>query len=477
LRNKIAGLLSNSPVLAAAFYTDWPSDPVRRRWVQALPIIVALVVLAAYAVLLPAGRWQGDEYTVSWLVAQQGWSVFLDRVQTWSPRPIGEMVTFLYFVLSNALDRPIIGYFLAFVWLASLVGVIIAGWTGAIRRPVTLAVLLFALTLLLAKPGEMFYWPMGASAYLPCWAALAAATVLHRTSVVRHRIALTVALLVAAWSMEVGAVTVLIYSGLVVAASLRDRPLLRRMIPVMLAAFGALLVCVTILRHRMQANEVFDVTSGLAGHWVASFFAALPTFTREAVGIAGMPLLAGFVVKLLLLVCLPAGDTQTQRDRRLGVIWGLALLLGAFASVVLAYHQFGARCCERHATLRQGMVLLALATFAGLLGNAVRPSRPVLLAVLLLVLFAVRVGPLSGDWRQLGAVVAVRQGNWDAATGPGDSMTLLMARGGHITNSDGLPTGTFRRSSNPGMGDTPWYAWGIMARFDKHALTVTEAPK
>jgi hypothetical protein len=336
---------------------------------------------------------------------------------------------------------------------------------------------LLALTLLLAKPGEMFYWPMGASAYLPCWAGLAAATVLHRTDIARHRIALAIAFLVAAFSVEVGAITVLIYAGLVAVASLRDRGLLRLMIPVYLAAFAALLVCVTVLRHRMQANEVFNAASGLAGNWPASLRAALPAFAGEAAGVPGMPLVLGLVVKLLLLMSLPASHPATRRDHHLGLAWGLALLLAAFASVVLAYHQFGLLCCERHATLRQAMILLALATFAGLLGGSARPSRQVLLAVVLLVLFAVRIGPLSGDWRRLGAVVAARQDNWDAASGSGDAMTLLMVHGGHITNSDGLPAGTFRRSSDSGMGDTPWYAWGIMARFGKHALTITEAPR
>jgi hypothetical protein len=134
-------------------------------------------------------------------------------------------------------------------------------------------------------------------------------------------------------------------------------------------------------------------------------------------------------------------------------------------------------CCERHATFRQAMILLSLATFAGLLGGTPRPSRHMLLALVLLVLLAVRFGPLSGDWRRMGAVIAMRQSNWDAATGPGDAMTLSISAGGHITNSDGLPAGAFRRSSDSGMGDTPWYAWGIMARFDKHALMITETHK
>ena len=187
-----------------------------------------------------------------------------------------------------------------------------------------------------------------------------------------------------------------------------------------------------------------------------------------------MPLLVGFVIKLLLLVSLPPGPAATQRDYRLRVLWGLSLLFAAFASVVLAYHQFGTLCCERLVTFRQSMILLALATFAGLLGGMTRPARPTVLAVVLLVVFAVRIGPLSGDWRRLGTVIATRHSNWDAARGAGDSMTLLVVHGGHITNSDGLPTGAFRRSSDGGMGDTPWYAWGIMARFGKHALTIAE---
>jgi hypothetical protein len=190
-----------------------------------------------------------------------------------------------------------------------------------------------------------------------------------------------------------------------------------------------------------------------------------------------MPLLAGFVVKLLLLVSLPPNHPGTPRERRLGASWGVALLLAAFASVVLAYHQFGTLCCERHATLRQGMVLLALATFAGLASGLAPPVRHKILAAVLVALFAVRMAPLAGDWRRLGTVIAVRDSNWAAAAGPGDAMTLLVVPGGHITNADGLPSGEFRRPATPGMGDTPWYAWGVMARFGKHALTVAEADK
>lgn len=440
-----------------------------------MPVVVALLVIAAYAVLLPAGRWQADEYILSWDVAQQGWAALLDRVEGWSPRPIGEFVSFLYFLVSNSFHRPLIGYFLGFLWVTSLAGVVMAARVGQVRRPVFLAVLLFALSLLLAKPGQMYYWPMGASAYLPAWAGLGAATVLHRTALLHHRVALMLALLAAAFSVEIGAITVLIYSALVLLASVRDRALLRHAVPLILPALGALLVCLIVLHHRMQANEVFDAASGLAHNWPASLRAAVPTFIREAMGIAGTSLLVGCVIKVLLIFAIPPGDAGTKRDDRLGIVWCCSLLTAAFASVVLAYHQFGMLCCERHSTFRQAMILLAIATFAGLRGAPA--PRYGLLAILLLTLFGMRAAPLYADWSRLGTVVAARQRNWESAAKPSDSMTLLLAPDGHITNSDALTKGSFRMPSGTGMDNIPLFAWGIMTRFGKHALTIAPADK
>jgi hypothetical protein len=420
--------------------------------------------MAAYAALLPAGRWQGDEYANAWSVGHDGWHALVDRLTGRSPRPVAEVLSWLYLTVSNALDRPLIAGFLGLLWLAALSGVALAGWAGGVRGPVRLSLLLFALALLLIKPGEMFYWPMGAAAYLPCWAGLAAATVLHRADLRRHGVALTVALLVAVFSAEVGAVTVLFYAALIGAVFRRRLP------PLILPALCAVAVCLIVLRQRMQPmGEVMDPNSGLAGDWTASLHAALPTFAVEAAGIAGVPLLGGAAIKLLLVLCLPPGE---GRSPAASTLWAVALLLGAFASVVLAYHQFGTLCCERHAAFRQGMVLLTLAALAGLLGGALIVPRQIVLSALLLLLLAVRAEPLLADWRALPDVVAARQRNWASGNGPGDAMTLLTEPAGRITNSDALPAGQYRRTTDEPFGDTPWFAWSVMARFGKHALTI-----
>ncbi len=156
-------------------------------------------------------------------------------------------------------------------------------------------------------------------------------------------------------------------------------------------------------------------------------------------------------------------------------MWALALVLGAFVSVVAAYHQFGALCCERHATFRQAMILLALLTLGGLLGSALMVQRSALLTLLLLLLLVLRAGALYSDWLLRDQIFAARQRTWESAASPGDAMTFFLAPAGRIINEDALPAGQYRRTSDIPHEGAPWYAWGIMARFGKHHLTITTA--
>jgi hypothetical protein len=52
----------------------------------------------------------------------------------------------------------------------------------------------------------------------------------------------------------------------------------------------------------------------------------------------------------------------------------------------------------------------------------------------------------------------------------------VLAPPGEITNSDALPAGRYARTTDTCCGETPWYAWSIMARFGKHALTIQPFP-
>jgi len=72
-------------------------------------------------------------------------------------------------------------------------------------------------------------------------------------------------------------------------------------------------------------------------------------------------------------------------------------------------------------------------------------------------------------------VFTARQRTWASAAGPGDSMTIFLAPPGQIINQDALPTGQYRRTSDIPTEGAPWYAWGIMAFFGKHSLTIKPA--
>jgi hypothetical protein len=65
---------------------------------MALPGVIALATLGGYAVLLPAVRWQGDEYIHSWLVAKEGLSFLFRSIVGPTPFPVAEAIRFAYFV-------------------------------------------------------------------------------------------------------------------------------------------------------------------------------------------------------------------------------------------------------------------------------------------------------------------------------------------------------------------------------------------
>jgi len=444
-----------------------------------IPALVAAGVLAAYALLLPNGHWQGDDYYFAWLINARKWDWVVGSLR-WAPRPFGQPVAWLYLYISDALNRPLAAVFLAAMWLGCLVWIGGTAWIARERHPLHLAVLLFALTLLLATPGEMFYWPNGAAAYLPCWAGLAGATVLHRSPVPKGA-ALMLCLLLAVLSLEIGAITILIYAALAIGAALLRRPRAwRRLWPLILPSLCAAAVCLTVFRGRMHPmSEVMDPASGLAGHWPASFLAAIPAFGRDVLGVDGLPLLAGAALKLLLLGLLPPNGSPRGRTSAPAAVWACALLIAAFSSEVIAFHQFGTQCCQRHATQREALVLLALVSLASHrpdLTGTLQKLRPVALAALLLLLAGLRVGPLSTDLLNQSRVIAARQRSWDSARAPGDAMTLVLAPAGEITNSDTLPLGHFHQCGTTPGCTVPWYALGIMNRFGKQDLTIEMAP-
>ena len=180
-----------------------------------LPLLCATVLsllLLAHAGLIVAGQWQGDEWFNFSLFRTEGAGFLLHRVLTWSPRPVSELLVFGYARAVDALHRPLITPMLALLWgaLAACAAALLPGAEGVqARRARGLAVLaVLAFFLLGHQVAEMFYWPMGAAAYLGAIAALTLAVmlVLRGRHLSRGGAALLAgALAIAAGSAEVGA--------------------------------------------------------------------------------------------------------------------------------------------------------------------------------------------------------------------------------------------------------------------------------
>lgn len=426
------------------------------RWVVLLP----LAIIAAYAVLLPLGEWQMDEFVLLHGLQQQGFAYVAARLQTWSPRPLSELILWLYQLCVARLDRPLITSILAFLWLLLLGAAFAASrWprlrgprlhgADAVAIPTPIApglavAALVACYLLLGKPG-VFYWPAGAIAYVPTLAAATFAAVavglvpdIEAWSV-RARAVLCAALVIAASSSEMGAMFVLLNgTGQMLRSVVATWPrspqpgarnigsLVKTAWVWLLPGTIAALLLVTFRQHRAGTHEAIPAMVPTLHELPASLAAGARKFAQELIGVPMGPGGAwlGAAIKLCLFLGFrPRLTGIAYRSRGTSLIQSAALLGAGFFSVVFAYWQFGAACCERHETMRQCFIVLALFAAACAVPVNASPSgkhdwlrserlQAALLALPLLVLTATRAPDLAHGYTRIPATIAARAATW-----------------------------------------------------------------
>ena len=452
--------------------------------------LAAAAVIGAHALLLPLGSWRPDEYLLFALHDRHGWAEVASRILGWSPRPASELLLFGYARLVAWWDAPGILPALAAAWAGALAVLLLAARAARLRPAIPLA--LFALALLLAQPGEMWFWPAASLAYLPALAGMgAAALLLLRPG---RPVALCAALLLAAASVETGAVFVLLLAlaqlGRLAAARAvpglaPGSPAWVWLLPALLAG-GVLLV---VARHRAAVATEVIVPGLVAGDLAASLLAALPDAVQSLAGRqpeAGRParLAAGLALKLFALAgfraLLPARLPGAARLSSL--LAALALLGAAFLSIALAHRQFGMLCCNRHEALRQGMVAVALLSLAAALpcriaaGGLARRLGPGLAAAALGIALGAalwqRLPAIRSDLARVDAAVRVRAENWASGRAAGEAMTHRAEPASRLAGSWALPPGPHARPDHgtalpPGLH---WHAFAILLFFDKLAL-------
>ncbi len=487
---------------------------------RALPVLAAAclsALLLAHAGLIGAGQWQGDEWLNFFLFRTEGTGFLLHRVLTWSPRPVSELLVFGYARAVDALHRPLVTPVLALLWgaLAGCAAALIPGAArGAARRARGLVVLaVLAFFLLGHQVAEMFYWPMGAAAYVGAIAALTLLVML----VLRGRhlsgggaVLAAGAMVVAAGSAEVGAMAVGAAALLLGAAQAWERrPWRAAVLVVPLGA--ALLVLALILNGRASAGVALGTeTATIHAVW-PSLRAAAAQFAHETVSLDAYPdgwrgLALGGATKLALFLGLRAlcraglAGSPTPRAH----LWALAvaLLAASFLSIAAALWQFGLVCCQRHDSFRQCLDVLVLLLLAALAARGTRGGRTVrdaaaagggasradggrevaggsawLLVALALVLshrgpLERRLPSLWADYRDLPALLAARNRTWASGASTGPGMVFVEAPQGLVVGETDWPEGTFSRTPAP-----PWYMLGILLFYDKQQVSVQRTPE
>jgi hypothetical protein len=445
--------------------------------------------------LLPQGQWFDEYFTFSFLRVW-GWAGLVIRLEHWGMRPFSELLAFFYCRLALLSRQPLIWECLALCWLIlfGFLAAAIAPWRGPARPARGILLLALPLLFLVSAPvGELWYWPLGALAYLPALgAACYASIVIMGPGLRRDRnwVALSFCLTIGALSTELGAFFALLISPLLfIDLFFRREPGGIRQAAVIGVPFMAAGFVMVSLMHGRAASPSEMVAAGSFHHALPSLRRALPHVLAGMAGwhdtgwgdtawgtvraLASRAVL--FAGSVLVLRCAwPAPVARARIGLLLAALAGTALL-----SIAGAFYQFGVLCCERHESYRQALYLLMVAASAGLVPRHLSlPSgwrRAELAAALLTLSVAIaappRIPALLEEYRdahaQTKALAALFASGNDKAT---DTLTMILAPTGPLFQASPILPGSYSMSPPP-----PWYVQGPMLFFGKTHL-VARAP-
>ena len=441
-----------------------------------------MLVILLHATLLPQGSWS-DEYFTFGYYRLYGAAEFWRRLLHWAARPASEIVIWLYWLAVRDTGRPLVAPTLVVAWCIGFLP-----WLAAVqpwRQPgrlarCALAIGLPAGALLGNAVGDLFFWPFGALAYLPALGLTAGATLLvcgPGLTTWSRRLAVAVALSVAAGCVEVGAFLAVTAAPLLALAALRSaepasRSQKRLAVALTFMPFVVALVILTTLALGRGMTGTHDMGhAGYTHHLLPSLRAAVPVFFNDLVRPSGGFLPRSPLAKLLMLLacyaCLAAPwPAQPPRAPILALLGGL--LGTCFLSIATAFFQFGGMCCTRHESYRQICVTLIILCLAALLprrrlGWLPGWTGPVLLAVLLLPDLPGRIRDIDAEWRLAPARAAIRAENFAAARRPGPApMPFVLSPAGPLLLGDVLAPGSYALHDKP-----DFFSLGPMLFFNK----------
>jgi hypothetical protein len=464
--------------------------------------LVLASIIAAHAGLIGMASWGGDEYYQAAFNRDLGTDYWLTHhIFGKGPRPVSEIILVAYFAVVNHQLQPFISPFLGILWV-----ILIASSTVSMRLvprsalPYRLLLALSLITMFFVGHGvsELFFWPVGAAAYLTTLAATTFAFFLlldRRTQTQSGQIVESACLVVAAACSEAAAMFILTLSMFRLLAVLRSagawssEAWKEHFRSSKLAFWSAPLAMSLFSIYHVFLYRVGDIEFSRDEPYLhlpfTSLLAAIPQFIGEFAGLSTQISVAGVLIGLLVKAlfffgfrwCWQKADRMGEPVSGLGV-FALALLCGAYQMIVAAYYQFGFLCCERHDALRQCWFILALAALAvwstrfgtsnQLLGRELDWLAPIPIVLAVLFPFAARLPDLVHDYRLYRHATSAQLDTWQSGLATGVStMKFHPSPNGKVIQGFDLPPGQYVLTKN-----LPWEIRGVMLFFHKQSMEV-----
>ena len=441
------------------------------------------MIIALHFGLVNLGQWSNDEFSLISSYRDRGWGSFSDRLFRWSPRPISEGLIWAYACLVNWTHKPLIGVFLGSLWIILLSAPLISflqirnNFSADTRRPLLFLSLftfeLVALFLLGHSPGTLFFWPVGAAAYLTTLSSITLCffqVAFNLTTNHEGRVITGVSLILSAGSSETGAFFVVAFGCLsligVLWGGLHQRKLLWCLFPTLIAmgVFGLL------IQNRARNQEAIFPTAEYH-NLSLSAKAALGQTLKEYVVSGQRVSTRGLILGLLLRVCFFLGVrycwlcSGLKAPRRAVLfVFAASVIATTYFSVTAAFYGYGGLTNPWHQELRQCLIMLVIAT-AGLLSchyhmrilniRRLEWLGAMFVFITLLIVVPPRVGPLIHDYRNYSVCIVTRETSWSSGLSDGNTMIWFTPPKGRVASTFVFLPGTYTADSKE-HNDVPY---------------------
>jgi hypothetical protein len=478
---------------------DFPSLEARARkllcWIA---LAIVLVTIAVHLGLVDIGQWAYDEFAIISSYRDNGLIALSTRLFHWSPRPIAEIIIWLYGCLVNWTHRPLIGAFLGLLWLTLISAPLIAFVqirkdfrVNSRRSGVFLALFGFGVIVLFLvehDPSSLFFSPVVSAAYLTTLSAITLCffqLAFSLTECRRGRVITALALIVAAASSETGAFFAIVFGllSLIFISSERSGRSWHKcnMLWYLVPALVGTGIFYLIISQRMRTQEALFATAEYH-NVVISLKTAVGQLIKEYL-IAGQRLsIRGIFLSLLLKAwffvgvryCWLSSGMKVARREMLMVL-ALSIIGTTYFSVAASYYGYGGLTNFWHQGLRQCLIILFVATAALLSCYYRAPNLSVgrcewigsiALCITLILVAPARVRGLIHDYQNYSGCIESRDKSWRSGLSDGDTMIWFSPPRGRVADTFLFAPGVYNSESTaPGVLD-------IMHFFHKEHLEI-----